>query len=318
MDYPSRVRNHELLDFITSGDNSMEKRASTAVSEYTRLRVRDTGIWRHVIEPIPVTDADLTPQDDTDKNVILCEMDVESAGAKSVPYNTLPDNELMRGQRYRVVFDRVMSKRYEKDVAELRSYTMDLRQVVADNAIKDLLDEEDGKALRAVGSLIGAPGSTVPETGTVQNRNYTGALDRVGWVEGLKTIQSTPNALSPATVLLNHLTVLELSKWGRDEVGGDLAEEIARNGFALRTFFGYKLLVTIKRDLVPDGTLFYFAGEKFLGKFFVLEDTTMSTKAEDYFISFFAYEEIGSTIANVAAVARVNYSGTIGSDTTIV
>ena len=65
--------------------------------------------------------------------------------------------------------------------------------------------------------------------------------------------------------------------------------------------------MTIKRDLVPDSTIFLFAEPKFMGKFFTLEDMTMYIDRRAYLLEFFAYESIGSTIANVAAVGRVDF-----------
>ena len=38
--------------------------------------------------------------------------------------------------------------------------------------------------------------------------------------------------LETSTVLINNITVKDFMKWGRDEVGGDLAQEILQNGFA--------------------------------------------------------------------------------------
>ena len=70
------------------------------------------------------------------------------------------------------------------------------------------------------------------------------------------------------------------------------------------------MIVTIKRNLVPDSTFFFFAEPKFLGKFYVLEDTTMAIERKFYFLEFFAYEEIGSAIGNVAGIARADFVGT--------
>ena len=60
--------------------------------------------------------------------------------------------------------------------------------------------------------------------------------------------------------------------------------------------------------------MYQFAEPKFLGKFFVLEDTTMYIDKKAYFLEFFAYESIGSAIGNVAAIGRADFTGGIGSD----
>jgi len=121
----------------------------------------------------------------------------------------------------------------------------------------------------------------------------------------------TPSHLEVSTCLINNVFVKDLQKWGRDEVGGDLSEEIARNGFAERVMFGVRYIITIKRDLVGDATMWMFAEPKFLGKFFVLEDTTMHIEKKAYLLNFFAYEEIGSAIGNVAGIARADFTGSV-------
>lgn len=309
--FAQKVVNNTFLDQLMSKDASLTKNAQTAVDEFTRKKMREDGFWRKIITPVQVSNSDLTRQVDTDKNVIVIDMEPDSPGAISIPYGTLPSNRYIRGRRYRVMFDRIVTPRFTKDVDELRNYTMDIRQVLSDNAIKDMLAEEDGKAIRVVNSLLIAQDATVPETGTKQWVKISGGLSRINWQEGLKVLPSTPSHLETKTVLINNVTVKDLQKWGRGEMGGDLAEEIARTGFAQREFFGTNMIVTIKRNLVPDGTVFYFADEKYLGKFFVLEDTTMAIDKKFYLIEFFAYESIGGAIANVAGVGRVDFDGLI-------
>jgi hypothetical protein len=96
-------------------------------------------------------------------------------------------------------------------------------------------------------------------------------------------------------------------KWGRDEAGGDLSQDLLERGFAEREIMGVRWIVTIKRDLVPDSTTFQFAEPKFLGKFFILEDTTMYIDRKAFMLEFYAYESLGSAIANVAAVGRADF-----------
>ena len=79
-------------------------------------------------------------------------------------------------------------------------------------------------------------------------------------------------------------------KWGYDEIGGELSEEIL-----------------IKTRLVANNQMYFFAEPKFLGKFFILEDTTMHIKREAFMLEFFAYESIGAAIANVAGIGRAVY-----------
>jgi hypothetical protein len=124
----------------------------------------------------------------------------------------------------------------------------------------------------------------------------------------MKILPRTPRRLNVATILINHVTIWDVVKFGRDEVGGDLAQDMFRTGFAMRELMGIRFIITIKRDLVPDSSIFLFADPKFLGKFYILEDTTMYIERKAFMLEFFAYESLGSCIANVAAVGRADFS----------
>ena len=60
--------------------------------------------------------------------------------------------------------------------------------------------------------------------------------------------------------------------------------------------------------MVGDNDAYLFADPKFIGKFFMIEDTTMYVKREAYMLEFFAYETIGATIGNTSGVAKAVFS----------
>jgi len=293
--------------FLNMVDQGLEKTAQDAVNEYIRVRMREDGFTRRILPPVQITNDELDRQVDTDKPVKIVDKEPQSPAAISVPFATLPMNRYIKGPRFRVMFDRIMTPRFTKDIDELRTYDMDIRQILSDNSIKDMLAEEDGKFIATVNSILGSQGATVPETGTVQWRSIAGGITRDTLAEAMKILPQTPNHLNPATALVNNVTIWDIVKFGRDETGGDLSQELLERGFAERELLGIRWIVTIKRDLVPDGTVFYFAEPKFLGKFYVLEDTTMFIDRKAFMLEFFAYESIGAAIANVAAVARADF-----------
>ena len=84
--------------------------------------------------------------------------------------------------------------------------------------------------------------------------------------DAFKIMPRTPSHLEVQKCLINNVTIRELMKFGRDEMGGDYSQEVFKNGWSATEFMGAEWIVTIKRDLVPDDTLFMFADEKFIGK----------------------------------------------------
>lgn len=309
-DPTTRARNAQVLEMLDKSASSPEmvKQAADTVSEFTRVRMREDGFWRKILPPLTITNDELDRQVDTDKPVRIVDKEPNSPAAASIPFGTLPFNEYILGPRYRVMFDRIVTPRFTKDVDELRTYDMDIRQVISDNAIKDMLAEEDGKAITAVNSLLLGQNSVIPLTGVAQWRSIAGGITRETWAEAMKTLPRTPMHLEVSTVLINNVSIKDVYKWGRDEVGGDLAEEILQNGFAERNLMGARVMITIKRDLVIDSTIFLFSEPMKLGKFFLLEDTTMYIDRKAYMLEFFAYETLGSAIGNIAAIGRVDFT----------
>lgn len=157
MSSPSSVQvlNEELFSQLETP--GMEKNALDAVNEFTRVRVREDGFYRKIIPPVQVSNDDLDRQVDTDKPVIVVDKEPGSPAAISIPFATLPINVYIRGPRYRVMFDRIVTPRFVKDIDELRTWQMDIRQVLSDNAIKDMLAEEDSKFLTAVNTALVNP-----------------------------------------------------------------------------------------------------------------------------------------------------------------
>lgn len=306
-DIPTSVINRTFIDKVQSGDSGMLKQASDAVNEFTRTRMRERGFYRQIQPFLPISNDELDKQVDTDLPVKVCEKEPGSPAAESIPFGTLPRNRYIHGPRYRVMFARIVTPRFTKDVDELRSYDMDIRQVLSDNAIKDMLAEEDSKFINSVNSTLIGPDVVIPETGVAQWKTM-GQLNRVSMEEARKILPSSTGHLAAATALVNNITALDIEKWHRDEVGGDLSEDLLINGFGERKFMSMRWIITIKTDLVPNDNIFYFAEPKFLGKAFVLEDTTMYLKREAFMLEFYAYECIGGAIGNTSAVARATFS----------
>lgn len=288
----------------TSG---MEKTAIDAINDFTRLKMREDGFYRRILPPLQISNDELDRQVDTDKPVKVVDKEPDSPAAISIPFATLPTNIYIRGPRYRVMFDRIVTPRFTKDVDELRTWVMDIRQVLSDNAIKDMLAEEDGKFLSAVNSALIGVNTTIPSSGVAQWQTIPGGITRESLQDSFKLMPSTPFHLEVHTVLINNVTIREVMKWGRDEMGGDFAQDLVKNGWSEQNFMNARWIITIKRDLVPDNTIFMFADPKFIGKSYMLEDTTLYIKREAYMLEFFAYQTMGGSIGNIGGLARADF-----------
>lgn len=301
----ARMVNETLFSQLSTP--GMEKRAIDAVNDFTRVKMREDGFYRRIIPPLQIANDELDRQVDTDKPVKVVDKEPDSPAAISIPFANLPINVYILGPRYRVLFDRIVTPRFTKDIDELRTWVMDIRQVLSDNAIKDMLAEEDSKFLTAVNAALVGKDVIVPTSGVPQWVSISGGITRDTWQDALKVMPRTPSHLETHTALVNNVTIREFLKWGRDEVGGDFSQDMLKNGWSETEFGNVKMIITIKRDLVLDDEVYFFSDPKFIGKSYLLEDTTMYIKREAYMLEFFAYETLGGALGNYSGLAKVSF-----------
>lgn len=290
-------------------DPSMIKQAADAVNDFTRTRIREDGFYRRIMPSVKIENSDLDRLVHTDKPAKIVEREPGSRAAKSIPFGTLPDLLYIYGPRYLVMFDRISTVRFQKDVDELRTYIMDIRQVLSDNSIKDMAAEEDSKFLSAVNKAMVGPDVPVPWNGNVvQWETIDGGITRETLQDARKIMPRGPSSLEAQTALINSVTIKEIEKWGRDEMGGDFSQDVIKNGWAEADFMNLRWVITIKRGLVPDDTIFYFADPKFIGKHYELESPTTHIERVAYMISWFTYQLAGGSIGHTGGLARVDFA----------
>ena len=321
----SRVKNAELVTRIIEEGDGEIKQAAAAGTNMIRRRIREDGFLRNILPPEIVTNADLDRVVNSDKPVIIEDMEPLSPGAVSIPFGGSADSVFFYGNKFTVQFNPVTTREYVKDINELRTYRMDLRQVITDNALKDVQAREDGDFITLVDSVVGAnpanwggitgtgaagwgTNPSVSNVGIYQNWNIYGGFTRDNYVEAQKVLWN--QNLNNGVFLLNRTTGSNWLKLSRDQAGGDLSQDLFKNGMKALTsqeIFGIKHLFTIKRDLVPDNTIYGFTEPGFLGRFYELTRLTMYVKKEKDFIRFSARETIGLSIANLAGMMLWNF-----------
>ena len=318
---PTSVMNAKILDAL---DRDQVKVAQDAATDYTRTNIREESFMFKILPPEKATD-DMLDRALDERLQIIWEIEPDSPGAKWVPLQTVPDAEYITGSRYIIPFARVLTPKFVKDIDELRTTRQDIRKILTDNSIKDALSEIDTKGMETINSVVfNAAGAGQPNrvTGKVQWRDFSGGLCRETFAEAKKMLPegsvTMPGKfrLRNYICLMNDVTAQDWLKLGRDAVGGDMAQDMFKNGLTTDTFLGVKALFTIKADLVPNNYVYFFAAPEFLGKAFYLTDWTMFMKKEAYFIEMFSYWLGGFAFGNVAGmcVARFNQTGPEAED----
>lgn len=313
---PEVKRNNQtLLDSLSSKDSDLQKEAASTLTSYLVIKAREDGIFRKILPPTPVSWDDMTPQVDSLKPVIIREQQPNSTNdAIGLGFGGQPSNTYFGAPRYRIMFQRLQSRRMTADIMNLRGYTMDIRKVFNDLLLKDILEEEDKQFLTAADAVLGAENSTATTRYTsIGAKGYIdlgGAISRSTLALFMEGLPSTNRHLDPATVLVNNITMKQIIALDRAAIGGDWAEDILKKGFSEGGLLGLNWISTIKTNLVAKNIAYQFAKPEALGDFCTLEDVTVATKTENYIFEMFAYETIGGTLANMGAFCKASFSGT--------
>jgi hypothetical protein len=225
-------KNRKLIAALDASGEGEIKQASTAGTNMIRRRIREDGFLRRILPPQQVTNDDLDRVLEHDRPVIIEDMEPASKGAKSIPFGDSADTEFYWGNKFACVFNPITTPEFTKDINELRTYRMDLRQVITDNSLKDIQTEEDGKFIALIDEIVGTDVS-VGASGYQQNFTINSDMDRDSYVSVLSKLDDF--YLNNGVFLMNRRTAKRFLTWDRSEIGGDLAQSLLTEGLSALT-----------------------------------------------------------------------------------
>ena len=304
-------RNRGILEALA---NDNVKYAADAATDYTRTQLREDSFAFKILAPEQIT-PDQLDRDIDERNRVICELEPDSPGSKWCPLQDVPEGEYIVGSRYVIPFALVLTRKFTKTIQELYTYRQDIRKILTDNSIKDGLAAIDGKFVDMVDKIcMDCPGPGQPQnfTGKVQYREFSGfTRENLAMAQTMLTKGNANGKfrLKNHIMLLNdttsrYLLAFDHDEWGGSPKDGPSAADNMIHGLTTDEIMGLKAIYTIKDDLVPDGTIYYFTAPEFLGHTFYIDDWTMWMKKEAYFISMFSYWYGGIGIGNIAGVAK--------------
>lgn len=306
-----------LIDDILNSEDGVVKKASAATSKATRTQIREEGFQRAILAFDMITNEDLDYFGDSELPAVWFELEPDSPGARVIPFNDTPNTFTYRAEKYVVLISVITTEEATQNLNHLRTYKTDIRDIVNDNMLRDIHTAEDTAFIATVDRLVGSSTTgyaaselTVP--GTHQNIDMgASTINRQGLKRAISYL--VERQLPLGVCLVNQRTANELLGLQRNEIGGELAEELFRKGLkALDKFeiFGVPFISTIKNTLVANGTMYQFAPREFLGNALMLEDVTVTIKKEYDIIRMRAQEKVGLTIGNTRAVQKLLFSMT--------
>jgi hypothetical protein len=235
------AQNRKMIDQLVESDQGEVKFASAAGTSMIRRRIREEGFTRNIIPPVPVTNDDLDRVVQHDRPVIIEDMEPLSKGAKSISFGDTADTEFYYGNKFVCVFNPITTPEWTKDINELRTYRMDLRQVITDNSLKDIQTEEDGQFIAGINGIVGpvaAAGAPGVGAGGVQQNFEIVPLagananlwNRPDYVKVLNILEN--QNLNNGVILMNRKTAKQFLTFDRSEIGGDLAQDLFKEGLS--------------------------------------------------------------------------------------
>lgn len=305
-----------LQDIVTASDGEI-KLASTASSVYTRRILRESQFTQHLLPERNITQNEMLPlipgansqMDVNELGVILCSLEPGNPGARTVSLETASEQDTYRGAWYTVAISKDEIPELVKNVDKLALYKdIDLRQVVTDNALRELDNLPDYRLVGTIREITGSDPLTAGAGGYLQYREVSGGLTRAT-LKNLFRPLIDANLINSA-VLMSRATALEFLSWTRDEMGGDASQTVLTNGtqgLGSFTFNAVPFMASIKASLLPLGEVITFAPPNFLGQNLILQPAQLWVKRERDTISVYACCKRGAHIANTSSVARTRY-----------
>lgn len=310
------VFNDSFIEMVKAGQT---KEASVSAQAFTRNRLREESFAEKILTPIDISNDELDKAENPELLVKWNDREPDQAPAVTVPLGIAPDMYQFKGDRYPSYFTRLMSPVFSKDIDKLRSYEYDIRQIMLENSTKDLATEVDTRFIAKVNSVIGSANTNNTANGysLPQYVTLSGGITRENVAEAFKVIQKLKVPFGPTqpdggeskgVMLMNNITAMEFVKMGRSEIGGDLAQQAWLKGLPSETLLGVKPIYTMKRELVPDNTIYFFSSEEFFGKYYRLQPLTVFMKTEAFFVQFFQYMNISISIGNIRGACRIDFA----------
>jgi hypothetical protein len=286
--------------FVQKLDTEHEKVAAETAA-FIRTKLREVSFARKIINPQYVTKADLQRSVQWDQLVKVVDVEPDSA-AMLINLRGNPDVRYVEGKRVEVQFFNVSSEEFQKTEEELLAYEMPITEVIERNSIKDIQKIEDTAFMTAVAAAVVNSGKSVSYTPATSGTIEIGAFVKL--FNSLEAV-TTSSPLKTDLVLMNLADFNKFMGLPATTIGSAVAGEQYINGFKYDTLLGKKLIVTNKGDLVPTGTIYAFASQEFLGKFYILNDTKFWVEKKRNLIKWSAYETIAQAIINTNAIAKL-------------
>lgn len=271
------------------------RKTAQASGAFVREKLREVSFTRSIIQPEYVTKADCQRSVSHDMLVKINDIEPQSSAA-AVNFKGKALERYIQGKRYEIPFFKIESEKFSKSEGELLAYDYPVTKVIEENSVKDIQKIEDGKFIEFTDAVIVANGKDI----TPAAAGPTTSENLVKLFKALDT-----DELAVGCILMHKADWDDFMTQEAAVIGSPLASEVIVNGYKYNTILGHKLIVTIKSSIVPPGTIYIFTDPKYLGNFYILNDTKFYIEKRGDMISWQTWEYVGIGYGNIRSTAKM-------------
>ena len=145
--------------FLNAPSGDMEKLAATADENIIKRRLREDSFTPAILPLDDYSKDDSVFMKTVDKEdpMVLIEMEPDQFGPKTLSWNDTGDIRTFKGNKFVLTFVKNTTPVYDKNIDFLRTYKMDLTQMIEDNCIRDLARQKDVIFMAGVDEIVGQP-----------------------------------------------------------------------------------------------------------------------------------------------------------------
>ena len=270
-------------------------KVANAMNSFIRMKVRELGIARKIINPTYVTKEDLKPRTDSDTLEFIADKEVDSE-AYTASFAGTSSYHKITGSRVAIPLHRIASPKFKIAEEELLAYGYPVTKVVEENSLKDIYKKEDEKLITLADAAVASTGN--------QNLTLGAGMTKAKLMAVMKMMIQDEEAGSPVIALMHEAAWSDIISADATAIGDDLAKETLINGYSYTTAFGKRLVLTRKTSVIPEDTFYCFGAEEWLGYFLLLGDMKFFIKTEYGEIEFGVRETVGMSMLNIHSVAK--------------
>jgi len=292
--------------FIEKAAQEGLDKTAEQLSTYLRSKLRQDGVVRRVIAPVPITDTDL--ERTVDDNIPRVIMDKEpDTVAMVMNFRDEGDVKFFTSDKYEAKFFKVETEHLKRTEIELSTIRMPIEEILKQTSIFEIQKTEDKYFWELLNKgVIAADGGTGSHDIPAPIPPATAMLDLTTISEMAKAQVKTHARAH--TFIVSESRWLDILQYDSVAAGDSKMSEILVDGYKYHTLGGYNFVTSIENDVWLDNQAWCLPAPQFLGSFFLYGDPKHCVDKRGDQFEFWAYEYPAMAIGNIDHIIRYTFS----------